>query len=88
MIVLNENGASNEYLDMELMEFLEFIVRISYVAALASTEMADKHIGHKVRWLLQPLLEGVGKEYKVVDVDASIAIEIAEAKLMDGDDEE
>jgi len=75
MIVLNENGASNEYLDMELMEFLEFIVRISYVAATHSNEMGSKHIGHKVRWVLQPMLEASGKEYKVIDIDASIAAE-------------
>jgi hypothetical protein len=36
MIVLNENSGTDEYLDMELMEFLEFIVRIAYVAALGS----------------------------------------------------
>jgi hypothetical protein len=43
--------------------------------------MESKHIGHKVRWILQNLLEGAGKEFKVVDVDASIATEKADAKL-------
>ena len=52
MMVLNENSSSNEYIDMELMEFLEFIVRSAYVGASHSNEMADKHIGYKVSWLL------------------------------------
>jgi hypothetical protein len=66
---------------MELMEFLEFIVRISYLAGLQSSEMESKHIGHKVRWILQALLETEKIEFKMVDVDATIAAEKAEAKL-------
>ena len=71
MIVLNENGASNEYLDMELMEFLEFLVRISFMSAINS-DMEGKHIAHKVKWVLVPLLDLVGRTYVEVDIDASL----------------
>jgi len=40
--VLNELHASDEYLDMEFVEFLEFLVRISYWTTKHDEELKDE----------------------------------------------
>ena len=52
MIVLEEIADFGEYLDMELSEFFEFLVRIAYVATMNNSE-GEREIPFRVKWLLQ-----------------------------------
>lgn len=51
MIVLEEIADFGEYLDMELSEFFEFLVRIAYLATIDGHEGA-KPIPYRLKWLL------------------------------------
>jgi hypothetical protein len=63
MIVLNEIEARREYLDMELMEFLEFLVRISYAATLKHSDLSTKESPYRLKWLLQEMLSCTDRGY-------------------------
>jgi len=56
MIVLEEIADFGEYLDMELSEFFEFLVRIAFVATMDNNE-SSKAIPYRLKWLLVDLLQ-------------------------------
>jgi hypothetical protein len=63
MIVLEEINARDEYLDTELMEFLEFLCRIAHVATMKHSDLSTKELPYRLKWLLQEMLSSSDKGY-------------------------
>jgi hypothetical protein len=70
MAVLDEHLGAAEYSEMELVEFYEYLVRISYVApnedgsvSDAEKELAPEEIKDKLRNTLEKMLRLVGREF-------------------------
>jgi hypothetical protein len=84
MIVLEEIADFGEYLDMELSEFFEFLVRIAYVATIDNGESA-KAIPYRLKWLLQDLLQLERYPYVETNIEEALA---EEDKDMFGNDDD
>lgn len=67
MTVIDESTSSDEYSDMEFVEFLEFLVRIAFLKYKEDPVAQDQPIWDKLALLLRDLMTLFNKVYMEVD---------------------